>query len=225
MGGCLDVPRHTGAPLSQAFGRANVAAMNVNPASTSFGNHIQAVDGVSRRLFTVNDYYRMGEVGIFKRGERIELIGGEIIAMSPAGRHHEVLRSELLIYWLRRCPPQLKVASESSLRLSDAYEPVPDLYIFPADLVTPDVRGDTVLLVVEIADSSLAYDSTTKATVYAAHGVREYWVIDAKMRTVTVHRRPEANEYAETFKVAAEETASPECAPELAVRLAELAGA
>lgn len=177
---------------------------------------------VHLRRFTADDFERMAEAGVFRRGEKVELIAGEIVAMSPVGRHHEVMRSELLIYWQRRCPPHLKVATESPLRLASDYKPYPDLMVFPANLVTPDVRGDTAVLVAEVSDTSLAYDTTTKAPGYAANGVREYWVIDAKLRSVKVHRHPEPDGYATTFKVAAENIATPELAPELAVRLADL---
>lgn len=196
--------------------------MSMASPATSIRAPTQAADGIPRRRFTVDDFHRMAEQGILEPDERIELIGGEIVAMSPTGRFHEVLRSEFFLYWARRSPSHLKVASESPLRLADDTEPVPDLIVFPANLVTPDVRCDTVLLVVEIADSSLTYDSTTKAGIYAANGVREYWVIDAKRRTVKVHRSPDADGYAVTFKVQAGNEAVPEHAPELAVRLSEL---
>ncbi len=174
------------------------------------------------RRFTVDEYRRMAEAGVFRRDERVELIGGEIVAMSPVGRHHEVLRSELLMAWARACPPELKIASESPLRLSESYEPVSDIYVLPADLLTPDARAGAVLLVVEIADSSLAYDTTTKAEVYAAHGVREYWVIDAKRRAVKVHRHPEPGGYATTFKIESGAQAVPDLAPSLAIRISDL---
>lgn len=198
-------------------------AMTVNPTAATFRPPTQAADGVPRRRFTVDDFYRMAATGILARDERIELIGGEIVAMSPKGRHHEVVRTELARFWTRQSSQSIKVDAETPLRLSDDTEPLPDIIAYPANLVAPDVRGDTVLLVVEIADSSLAYDSTTKAEVYAASGVREYWVVDAKRRIVKVHREPEADGYAVTFKVGANEQAVPEHAPELAVTLGELA--
>jgi Uma2 family endonuclease len=115
------------------------------------------------------------------------------------------------------------VTSRSPPRLPyDA--PEPDLIAFPSPLLVPDVRADTVLLVVEIADSSLPIDLNTKAPRYAATGVREYWVINAQSLVTTVHREPRpAGEYAACNEHPATEMLIPTLVPSLAVRLADLA--
>ena len=99
--------------------------------------------------------------------------------MSPKGRRHEVLRSVLAFMLSRQCPGHLMVATETPLNLAADYAPEPDIIVFPASLKAPDVDGKSVLLVIEIADTSLAYDLTTKPAIYASHNVREYWVINA----------------------------------------------
>jgi Uma2 family endonuclease len=134
------------------------------------------------------------------------------------------LRSELAVAWARYSSREgVKVVPETPLRLSDEYLPVVDVLVYPGLLLSPDVRGGSALLVVEIADSSLQLDTTLKAAAYAANGVREYWVINARTRTTPVHRDPQpGGTYATTFEVAAEAVATPLLVPELATRMADL---
>lgn len=177
------------------------------------------------RRFSVDEFMLMGETGVLAPDERVELIGGEIIVMSPAGRLHEVLRSELAVEWGRVAPRSMKVVTELQLRLSDAHQPVPDIGVFPASMLAPDTRGPDMLLVVEIADSSLDVDLTVKAAAYASGGVREYWVINAKTRATLVHREPGPNGYASLTEVPAGQTVTPLLAPALAIRLSDLPAA
>jgi Uma2 family endonuclease len=177
-----------------------------------------------RRRFTVDEFERMAECGILDHDERLELIEGDIHVMSPKGRRHEVLRSELLLHWATKRPTNLKMASETPLRLSDDTEPLPDLIVYSADLVAPDVRADTALLVVEISDSSLAYDLARKAAIYAQSGVAEYWVVSARDLKTRVHRQPIDRGYQQIFDVEGHDVLAPLAAPELSVRLADLPG-
>jgi Uma2 family endonuclease len=197
--------------------REDLAAGGSPPATT------QVADGLPRRAWTVDEVERMVEVGILREPEPFELIGGELVAMAPKDRRHEVLRTELMLYWARRMGPDLKVASETPLRLGKHDAPEADLIVFPATLLAPDVRAATVLLVVEIADSSLPKDLNTKAPRYAAAGVREYWVINARNLATTVHRDPRpGGDYAHRKDHLASETLTPLLAPSLAVRIADI---
>ena len=187
---------------------------------------IQSDEPDAKRRFTVDEFERMGTAGIFGPDERVELLAGEIYRMSPAGRFHEVLRTELCLHWSQLSVGQaFKIASEMPLRLSSDFEPVADIVVYPHTLLSPDVRGPTALLVVEIADSSFESDRTFKAAAYAAGGVREYWVINARTREIYAHRMPSFDGYRYTFEVTARDTATPELVPELAVRLADLPAA
>jgi Uma2 family endonuclease len=197
--------------------REDLAAGGPPPATT------QVADGLPRRAWTVDEVERMVEVGILREPEPFELIGGELVAMAPKDRRHEVLRTELALYWGDRRGRDLKIASEVPLRLGKHDAPEPDLIVFPASLLAPDVRADTVLLVVEVADSSLPADLNTKAPRYAAAGVREYWVINARSLLTTVCREPrQTGEYGYREEVQATQTLVPTLAPSLAVRLADL---
>lgn len=183
----------------------------------------QVADGLPRRAFTVDEVERMVEYGVLREPEPFELIGGEFVAIAAKDRRHEVIRTELGLYWGDRRARDLKVVSETPLRLGTHDAPEPDLIVFPASLLAPDVRADTVLLVVEVANSNLLEDLDIKAPRYAVAGVREYWVIDANSLATIVHREPGPNgEYAHRREHASTETLVPLLAPGLAVRIADL---
>ncbi len=178
--------------------------------------------GVRRRLWTVGDLRRLEETGILGHEERVELIAGEIVTMAPKGIRHEVVRNELVVNWARRLPKDVKFAEEPPLTLDGHYEPEPDIILFPAALKVHQVRGDSVLLVVEIADLSLEWDLDTKARTYAAFGVREYWVINANTLETTVHRGPAETGYSSVVLLPATATLTPLAVPSLGLRLSEL---
>jgi Uma2 family endonuclease len=165
----------------------------------------------------------MVEAGIMDEDERVELIGGELVPMSPKGNHHEVLKVALLRRWLRLAPDDIKVAPETTFRLSEDTYLEPDVVIYPGAVGLPGIEGPNVLLVVEIADSSKRYDRGRKAKLYASFGVRELWVIDAVKLTARMFRSPSATGYGETRDFAVAERLVPNFAPvEFALALSEL---
>lgn len=182
----------------------------------------QAAQGLQRRRFTVAEIEAMAASGIIAEDERIELIGGEVVPMSPKGRRHEIIRTELAFHMTRLAPTGVRVAAEAQFNLTDDTYLVPDILVYQATVKVPDVRGPTVLLVVEIADTSLEYDLDTKAGTYAAHGVREYWVVNAKTLATRVHRRPSVSGYGDKDEMAADTSMAPEAVPSLSVSLDDL---
>ena len=182
----------------------------------------RAAEGLQRWRWTTAELIRLTDLGAFRAEDKFELIGGEIVPMSPTGRWHEVLVEDL-----ERALRDLETASERVVKepqfnLDDDTYTEPDILVRPAHILTPDVRGDTALLVVEVADSSLDFDLTTKAAQYCSFGVREYWVVNVKTRETTVHRSPEPAGYADVVKLRKRTTLRPSLAPHLAVRLADL---
>jgi Uma2 family endonuclease len=165
---------------------------------------------------------RMLETGILEPGDPFELIGGELVAMAAKGLRHEGIKNELMLYWSDRRPKHIKFAIEAPLRLGPFDEPEPDITLFPATLGVNDVRGDSVLLVVEVADTSWPKDSGLKAAIYARFGVRDYWIVNTVDGTTRVHRRPTGEGYAEIRDQPFSDPLVPEFVPELAVRLADL---
>jgi Uma2 family endonuclease len=182
----------------------------------------QAGDGYPRRKWTSEEVQRMLEAGILHEDDHVELIGGELIVMSAKGNFHEDLKAVLSTLWQKNSPPEIRVVQETPLHLSDSDEPEPEFILFPSSIRRRDVRGDTALLVVEVADPSLKYDKMLKARLYASFGVREYWVIDAVKLETTVHLEPQGTSYGSVKTYKPRKLLTPHLAPALAVRLADL---
>jgi Uma2 family endonuclease len=181
-----------------------------------------AAEGLPRRRFTVAEIDRMTELGIFEEDERIELIGGEIVPMVAKGDRHEILKTVLNLYWAARLPPQLLFTTETTFRLSVDTFLEPDFVFYPKAVGIRGLKGETAKLVVELSDSSLAYDLGRKARLYAGFGVAELWVIDAVRRTTRIHREPHAEGYGDVVGLGSDEALVPKDLPGLAVTLAEL---
>ena len=147
----------------------------------------------SRHLISVDAFHRMGETGILGPQDRVELIDGEIIDMSPIGVLHAAIVDVLVRHFGRRAGESVFVRCQNPLRLDNISEPEPDIAILRprADFyMTAHPGAADVLLVIEVADTSLAYDLGTKVPLYARHGIPEVWVIDAATRQTRVFRRP-----------------------------------
>jgi Uma2 family endonuclease len=182
-----------------------------------------AAEGLPRRRFTIAEVEAMVAAGVMEEDERVELIGGELVPMSPKGNHHEVMKAALLRRWYRAVPDDLDLVPETTFRLSEDTYLEPDVVIYPRASGLRGLTGANVLLVVEIADSSLRYDTGRKAALYASFGIRELWVIDAVRLTTRVFREPAADGYRNARDFAPTDQLAPLIAPEaFAVRLDEL---
>jgi Uma2 family endonuclease len=185
-------------------------------------NTTKAAEGLPRRRFTFEEVERMTELGILAEDERIELIGGEIVPMSPKGGLHEVLKTALTIHWARSLPAGLLFTTETTFRLSRDTYLEPDFVFYPEVGGWKGLRASTAELVVELADSSLNYDLGRKAGVYASFGIAELWVINAASLATRIHGDPGPDGYRAVENKTAEEQLVPVRAPGLAVRLADL---
>jgi Uma2 family endonuclease len=181
-----------------------------------------AAEGLPRRRFTVAELEAMTAAGILDEDERIELIGGEIVPMSPKGNHHEILKAALNIYWARKLPPDLMLVTETTFRLTVDTYLEPDFVFYPKATGIAGLSAETARLVVEIADSSLGYDLGRKASLYASFGIAELWVIDAMRLVIHVHRDPGPSGYRSVTTASKDERVIPGAGPELAVTLGEL---
>ena len=175
-----------------------------------------------RRRFTVEELEAMVTAGILGEDERIELIGGEVVPMSPKGNSHEVLKNALNIYWARRLPEHLTFASETTFRLTPDTYVEPDFIFFDSKTRLKDLKADNALFVVEIADSSFAYDIGRKAALYASFGIPELWVIHAVRLETRIHRKPSLTGYQSMLDLPSDQLLVPTCSEELAVTLSNL---
>lgn len=140
------------------------------------------------------EYDRMVEAGIFAEDERIELIRGWLVRMSPIGTDHcetVDLLNELLV---RRVGDRARVRCSGAFAASDVSEPQPDFSILPRRSYRL-AHPQRALLLVEVAESSLRFDRTVKLTLYAEAGVPEYWVVNLPDRVVEIHRSPIKGRY------------------------------
>ncbi len=140
---------------------------------------MNAAEGLPRRRFTVDEVYAMTRAGILAENERIELIGGELVPIQVKGSFHERFKGALNLYWAQRLPPDLLFITETTLRLSVDTYLEPDFVVYPKAGGWTGLNAATVQPVVEIADSSLAYDLGCKAELYAGFGIVELWVTNA----------------------------------------------
>src|SRR5688572_22421068 len=181
-----------------------------------------AAEGLPRRRFTVAELEAMTAAGILDEHERIELIGGEIVPMSPKGNQHEMLKAALNIYWARKLPADLMLVTETTFRLTADTYLEPDFVFYPKATGIPGLSAATAQLVVELADSSLGYDLGRKAVLYAGFGIAELWVIDAVRLQTHVHREPALAGYRSITAFAPDQRLIPQAEAALAVTLAEL---
>jgi len=182
-----------------------------------------AAEGLPRRRFTVADLEAMVAAGILDANERVELIGGELVPMSPKGDSHEDVKVPLVDHWIRRRTNDTAVAQETAFRPSECDYFEPDIIIFPRAIPRRRLKPQDILLIVEIADSSLRYDMNQKSLFYARLGIREFWVINAVKRTTHVFLEPSADGYKISRHYSSSDLVTPVFAPSaFALRLEDL---
>lgn len=158
----------------------------------------------TRRQFSVHDYARMRESGILTEDDRVELLAGEIIVLSPIGPFHVGVVNKLNKLLGNLVGDTGIISVQNPVHLNDYGEPQPDLAILhPRDdfyvdaLATPD----DILLLIEVADSSLGYDRDEKLPQYAASSISEVWIIDVQNRVVEQYTQPAQGQYTQIHKV------------------------
>jgi Uma2 family endonuclease len=196
--------------------------MDTLTTDESIGQTTQAAEGLPRWRWATAELVRLTELGMFDGKPRFELIGGEIVPMSPAGPLHLSLAELLTDAWTDRALPGVRVRNEQQFELAASTYTLPDILIWPRTVSIAQLRGPEALLVVEIADSSLGKDLGIKRSLYAAHGVREYWVIAAATRVTTVHLAPAGGDYMDVREIDAHALLTPHLIPGLAVRLSDV---
>ncbi len=142
--------------------------------------------------------------------------------MSPKGNRHEVVRGAILNWLRRNLPDQFDLHAEPGWRAGDADYFEPDFLIGSIGCSPTSILPADVVLLIEIAHSSLRFDMEPKARSYASLGVREYWVVNAETLATRVHREPSANGYAKTTDVSPHDNLAAAFVPSLVVKLANL---
>ena len=183
---------------------------------------------LTRHKLTVDDYYRMADAGILTGDDRVELIDGEIIDMPPIGQDHAGTVNRLAEALIQAFAGRAIVSTQNPIRLDDLSEPQPDFAVLRrrADFYTTGERpgSDDVLLLIEVADSSLRFDRTVKLPLYARAGIPEVWIVDLRRRVVDVHRAPGDGRYDDIVTKQMGDTLSPALAPEVRLTLDQVFG-
>ncbi|MET0851371.1 MAG: Uma2 family endonuclease [Candidatus Rokuibacteriota bacterium] len=179
----------------------------------------------TRRRFTRQEYHRMGEVGILKPTDRVELIRGEIVCLSPIGRRHSAFVSNLTELLVLRLTGRGIVWVQSPVVLADDSEPQPDLVVLrrrPVPYKDADATAADAALLIEVAESSLRYDRSTKLALYAEAGIAEYWIVDCPAEAVEVYRSPGPRGYGDVTRVSGGGRVSPLAFPDVFIALSEI---
>jgi len=182
---------------------------------------------VKKRLFTVEEYHQMAEAGILREDDRVELIDGEIIQMSPIGHRHMVCVNRANTLFIQAFGNGAVVSPQNPVRLTDWTEPQPDLVVFKprADFYAKkEPVPEDVLFMVEIAETTLSYDRKIKLPRYAAAGIPEFWIGDLKNDILHVYRNPGRETYNIALILHPSESISPLAFPDVTFQVGELLG-
>ena len=172
-----------------------------------------------KRLFTVAESLAMLEVGVLHEDDRIELIDGVLIHMAPIGEYHvggTIWLTQLLIQVL---VGRALVQPQCPIYLNDRSAPEPDLAVVRWRPIAESSRSfpPDVYLVIEIADSSLRYDSGPKLARYASAGIPEVWIANLRAREVIAHANPAGSEYTTVRTYQSGDSISPEAFPDVSL--------
>lgn len=179
----------------------------------------------SRRRFTAMEFERMAEAGIFGPEERVELIDGEILEMSPIGPGHGSCVTNATKKLILGVGDRAVVWIASSAHMALHSMPQPDLALLqPRSYWTANPRARDVMLIVEVADSSLRFDRTRKLRLYAEAGIPEYWVASVAGEWIEVCRSPQGSAYRDVRRAQRTETIAPLAFPDVVIPLAEIFG-
>ena len=178
---------------------------------------------VVRRRFTVDEYLHMAEAGILTKRDRVELLDGEIVEMTPGGASHGSSIAILIRLFNAGVGSRAVIWPQLTIRLSSRSAPEPDLAVLKRRSYREAYpTSDDVLLVVEVSDSSLRRDRELKLPLYARAGIQECWMVDVQGGMVEVYTSPSASSYVSVQRFRGGETVSPSAFPDLRITVDEI---
>ncbi|MEQ1559809.1 MAG: Uma2 family endonuclease [Methyloglobulus sp.] len=180
---------------------------------------------VRKHLTDIHEWQKLGEANIFPPESRIELINGEILDMAPIGFNHAGHLKRLNNLLTLLVAGKAIVSVQDPLQLGDLSEPEPDFMLLKPN---PDFYSsrhpvaDDVLLLIEVADSSLTYDQTQKLRLYALHNVPEYWLLNLNDNCLEVYRKPKGEVYAEKTTLYNGDNITLSQLPEITIKISDI---
>ncbi len=184
-----------------------------------------ALENVQRRKLSLDEFHSMGAAGILKEDDRVELIEGEMIEMAPIGTRHLAKVNRLSRMLSLAAGKEAIVSTQNPIALPPQNEPQPDIALLKARADDYEVSLPTaadVLLVIEVADTTLAYDRDVKIPIYARHGIPEVWLFDVQGGSLYVHLDAAPDGYRRILTPGKNETVSPLLLPRVRIDLAEV---
>ena len=181
----------------------------------------------TRTRISTDRYHRMVATGVLTKYDRVELIEGDMLDMAPIGTKHSAITSRLHELFVLAVSRSATVVSGGPVNLGEFSEPQPDLMLLKR---REDFYGGKlpeaadVLLLIEVSDSSLAFDQGVKLNLYARYGVAEYWIVDVEGKRVVTYREPEAKGYLRTLEFAAADSVAPTAFPDVSIAVGEIFG-
>jgi Uma2 family endonuclease len=180
------------------------------------------------RPFTVAEFYRLSETGFFgPNHQRLELIEGDILEPTPIGPAHAAAVRRINLLFTQRLGDNYIVNCQNPIRLGEFSEPLPDISVlrYRADFYrNAHPKSEDVVLLIEVADSTLGFDLGDKARVYAEAGINEYWVLDLAGERLRLFRQPDKGEFTETRIAGRDQKLEPRGIPGFSVDVHELLG-
>lgn len=180
-----------------------------------------------QRLFTVEEYYTMAEAGILTEDDRVELIDGHILAMSPIGSRHAGCVNRLNQLLSEAAGRRVLVSVQNPIRLSKHSEPEPDIALLRprADYYTETHPGpEDVLLVIEVVESSAESDRRIKVPLYARYGIPEVWLVVPNTEVVEIYRQPSSGRYLESHRLGRGQVLNIGTLPEITLSVQDIFG-
>jgi Uma2 family endonuclease len=179
-----------------------------------------------RHLWTVEEYHRMGEVGLLDADARVELIEGEIVEMAPIGDAHAAVSNRLTRLLVLAVGERGIVAVGNPVHLSLHSEPQPDFSVLRprADYPTRGPRPEDVMLAVEVSDTTLRRDRQVKLALYASASIPEFWIVNLEVREVEIYRSPAGDTYASVDRKGAGDVATIEALLGVTIAINQILG-
>ena len=181
---------------------------------------MRLANGAVCHAFSVDDFHKLGEIGVLRDDDRVELVEGVLIDMAPIGSGHASLVNRLTNRLAAALSGHAIVSTQNPVLLGASSEVQPDIALLRHRddfYANAHPTPSDVLLVIEVADTSLPFDRNIKVPLYARHGIPEVWLVALQQRRIEVFRRPTGAGYGETLRPAETETLAPLLLPDVSV--------
>jgi Uma2 family endonuclease len=178
----------------------------------------------AQRRFTVEEYHKMIDAGIFDGDERVELLDGVVFVVTRQGPSHAFVIERLNAALVQQLAGRFAIRPQLPLTLLPESEPIPDLAVVNVGAATREHHPSTALLAIEVSDTTLRKDRTLKAAIYAEAGIPEYWIINVKNESIEVYRDPDpaASRYRTMVTLTSGQVLTPSSIPGFSLPVADL---